>query len=305
MAKWNGSAWSALGSGMNDYVHALAVDGSGNLYAGGDFTTAGGNAANRVAKWDGSAWSALGSGTNSYVYALALDGSGNLYAGGEFTTAGGKLSYYIGRWTALPLPRHLGSDRLLHGPAHEREHRPRRPLLRAVHLAGPDVDERTDANRGPDSDNDLTQFRVTGDASNIYFLARFQDITDADYPYLAVAVDTTLDTSGQVWLGDDSDTMVSGSAAWEREIVVNLGKTGYYDPAWNWTNAGTSYISAADDTIEISMPWSALGVTPPGKLRFTVFVGEHAGYGALTEVVQIRLPGRRDLDRRSDREYLA
>ena len=43
-------------------VNALAVDGAGNLYAGGCFTTAGGVAANNVAKWDGSAWSALGSG---------------------------------------------------------------------------------------------------------------------------------------------------------------------------------------------------------------------------------------------------
>ena len=35
IAKWNGSSWSALGSGMNgDCVYALAVSGS-DLYAGG------------------------------------------------------------------------------------------------------------------------------------------------------------------------------------------------------------------------------------------------------------------------------
>ena len=41
IAKWNGSSWSALGSGMNGWVSALAVLGS-DLYVGGDFTTAGG-----------------------------------------------------------------------------------------------------------------------------------------------------------------------------------------------------------------------------------------------------------------------
>ena len=34
IAKWDGSAWSALGSGMDGAVYALAVSGT-NLYAGG------------------------------------------------------------------------------------------------------------------------------------------------------------------------------------------------------------------------------------------------------------------------------
>ena len=69
-------------------------------YAGGDFTTAGGVTANRIAKWDGttSSWSALGSGMNSTVRALAVDGGGNLYAGGDFTTAGGVTANYIAKW---------------------------------------------------------------------------------------------------------------------------------------------------------------------------------------------------------------
>ena len=90
IAKWNGSSWSPLGSGMNDgygvSVIALTVfdDGSGPaLYAGGYFTTAGGVAANYIAKWNGSSWSALGSGMNGGVVALTAfdDGSGPaLYA---------------------------------------------------------------------------------------------------------------------------------------------------------------------------------------------------------------------------------
>lgn len=98
IAYWNGSIWSALGTGMNSSVNALAWDGI-NLYAGGFFTTAGGVTANRIARWDGSVWSSLGTGMNNSVRALAWDGN-NLYAGGDFTTAGTCTSgcNRIARW---------------------------------------------------------------------------------------------------------------------------------------------------------------------------------------------------------------
>ena len=104
IARWDGSRWWAVGSGMNLIVRALTVfdDGSGPaLYAGGDFTTAGGVAASRVARWDGSSWSALGAGTNGGVHALAVhdDGAGPaLYAGGMFTSAGGVASTRVAKW---------------------------------------------------------------------------------------------------------------------------------------------------------------------------------------------------------------
>lgn len=50
IAKWDGSAWSALGWGMIGAVRALAVDSSGHLYAGGIFTTAGGKVSAYLAK---------------------------------------------------------------------------------------------------------------------------------------------------------------------------------------------------------------------------------------------------------------
>ena len=52
IAMWNGSNWSALGSGMggsHPSVSALAVSGS-DLYAGGEFTMAGGKVSAYVAK---------------------------------------------------------------------------------------------------------------------------------------------------------------------------------------------------------------------------------------------------------------
>src|SRR2546426_3380503 len=82
---------------MNDGVLALAVSGS-DLYAGGEFTTAGGSAANYIAKWNGSSWAALGSGIDSgLVSALAVSGS-DLYAGGYFGSAGGSAANSIAKW---------------------------------------------------------------------------------------------------------------------------------------------------------------------------------------------------------------
>ena len=63
--------WQSLGSGMDSYVRALAIY-NGELIAGGDFFTAGGQGASRVARWDGGAWQSLGSGMNNSVQALAV-----------------------------------------------------------------------------------------------------------------------------------------------------------------------------------------------------------------------------------------
>ena len=101
IAKWDGTAWSSLGTGpangLNGKVHALAVAGNGDVYAGGYFTQAGGIPANHVAKWDGTTWSALGAGTNGPVHALAVNGP-DLYAGGVFNTAGGTAANRVARW---------------------------------------------------------------------------------------------------------------------------------------------------------------------------------------------------------------
>lgn len=96
IAKWDGSEWSALGSGMDSTVNALMVF-DGNLYAGGSFTTAGGNTAHCIAKWDGNEWSALGAGMDSDVTSFAVY-DGGLYAGGYFTTAGDNPASRIAKW---------------------------------------------------------------------------------------------------------------------------------------------------------------------------------------------------------------
>jgi hypothetical protein len=128
--------WVSLGSGMSGEVRALVKSGN-SLYAGGEFTTAGGVLVNNIATWNGNAWSALGSGLSyaGEVWALAVretrlyagtanvfncDGSGwadvgwtggvnpeiralavngtNLYAGGSFTSVAGAAASDIATW---------------------------------------------------------------------------------------------------------------------------------------------------------------------------------------------------------------
>ena len=101
IAKWDGSTWWGLGTGMDGTVNALAVSGT-NLYAGGLFTLAGGNSAQNIAKWDGAHWWALGTGMDYTVLALAVSGT-NLYAGGFFNYATNGTSTavsadYIASW---------------------------------------------------------------------------------------------------------------------------------------------------------------------------------------------------------------
>lgn len=119
LARWNGTEWSALTgpdatglSGFSRRVRALAVfdDGSGDgpsLFAGGEFFTAGGVVANRIAKWNGSEWSALAdpgaAGVDFPIFTMAAfgDESGNgpaLYVGGDMQTAGDIHAGRMARW---------------------------------------------------------------------------------------------------------------------------------------------------------------------------------------------------------------
>ena len=90
IAKWDGSAWSALGGGAQNTVFAIAVSGS-DVYVGGLFTSVYSSGTTevdgtlRIAKWNGSAWSALGGGAQSSVYAIAVSGS-DVYVGGAFSS---------------------------------------------------------------------------------------------------------------------------------------------------------------------------------------------------------------------------
>ena len=139
VAKWNGSAWSALGSNgsgdgaLNNWVQALAIDGT-NVDVGGWFTDAGGVAtADYVSQWNGSSWSGLGSDGSGggaiapspeapapVVFALAVSGT-DLFVGGSFIdVAGISEADVIAKWSGGAWSN-LGSngtnDGAIFGPA--------------------------------------------------------------------------------------------------------------------------------------------------------------------------------------------
>lgn len=110
VAKWNGSSWSALGTGMDDYINDLVSfdeDGSGpnppRLFVGGYFLQAGDQEIHYLARWDGAIWTDVGGfdALNEHVHSFQVfdDGSGMaLYVGGNFNIVGGQVARYIARW---------------------------------------------------------------------------------------------------------------------------------------------------------------------------------------------------------------
>lgn len=119
IARWNpaaGGSWETF-KGLYGYVHALALDDAGTLYAGGAFSKACANAScsslgldvNNVARWDNSGdWLPLGTGTavgvtGGAVHALVwwyqpLVDKNFLVAGGYFTAAGGNPVNSLALW---------------------------------------------------------------------------------------------------------------------------------------------------------------------------------------------------------------
>ncbi len=131
IARWDGANWRRLGDGVSGAVYALTTwdpDGAGplaaRLVAAGDFATAGGQPANRVAQWDGSTWQPIGNGLDAWATSLTTwdpDDSGPqapvLVAAGAFRTAGGLSVERVAWWNgSLWLPFDGGIEGFYNGP---------------------------------------------------------------------------------------------------------------------------------------------------------------------------------------------
>lgn len=116
IAKWNGSAWSALDSGIESTgeVNTMLYR-SGTLFVGGSFNTAGGMTVNNITSWNGSNWGALigpsTAGTNGSVFDLTYDFANNLlFAGQDGQQAGGTDALYASKWDGSNWGPVYGSD---------------------------------------------------------------------------------------------------------------------------------------------------------------------------------------------------
>jgi hypothetical protein len=105
IASWDGTNWSALGSGLSgSFTPGVAISAKavamfgGNLYAGGNFTNAGGMPATGIAYWDGNNWNPLDNGVDGIVRALAPAYGSYIYVGGAFLNADGLPSQGVAYW---------------------------------------------------------------------------------------------------------------------------------------------------------------------------------------------------------------
>jgi len=104
IAMWNGSAWSALGTGMNGAVYEIELSSSSIIYVCGLFTTGNGVTLNRIGYWNGTTFVAMGGGADALVASMALDAAQNLYIAGSFTVTpvAGRVAKWDGAtWVGL------------------------------------------------------------------------------------------------------------------------------------------------------------------------------------------------------------
>lgn len=101
VARWDGSQWHALGSGVfnggsGQSVYAVATLDT-DVYVAGVFKSASGVNATNLARWDGAQWHAMGGGPFGSCSALTVVGT-TIYTAGNFTNLSGVPARHVARW---------------------------------------------------------------------------------------------------------------------------------------------------------------------------------------------------------------
>lgn len=113
IAHWDGSVWSALGTGLSGvfmgqpWVSSLLLLPGGEVLAGGSFSDAGGHSVKSLAKWDGTSWSDVGGGVLGTVWCMTRASTGSLFVGGDFSVTTGtfQTASNIAEWNGTQWKR--------------------------------------------------------------------------------------------------------------------------------------------------------------------------------------------------------
>jgi len=103
-AKWNGTQWSEVGGGVNDWIRDMDTDEQGNIYVTGFFDTVGTVGAKGIARWDGNTWHQLASGISPFAGSSQPDVrsveiiNNDVYITGAFTLAGNTQVSSVAKW---------------------------------------------------------------------------------------------------------------------------------------------------------------------------------------------------------------
>ncbi len=103
IARWNGSAWQPLGTGLSgtfSYARAL-LEHNSELIVAGEFFSAGGVNSTNIARWDGTSWGALGTGLSGTTVRALATHKGELFAAGLLTAYKGIAKWDGTQWTSV------------------------------------------------------------------------------------------------------------------------------------------------------------------------------------------------------------
>lgn len=100
IAKWNGTSWTALGSGIIGSIRSIAIIGN-DIYVGGDFNSpVSDGLARNVAKWNGTTWTRMnnGLGGGTHIIRSVFVYNNEVFATGGFNTADGSPTTGTAKW---------------------------------------------------------------------------------------------------------------------------------------------------------------------------------------------------------------
>jgi len=207
----------------NNTVDAIARDGNGVIYLGGDFTYAGYLSGHGVPISASSGHPGAYPVVNGAIYAAAADGSGGFYIGGDFTLVDGqtrnRLAHILADGTLDPgwspaadnvvLALAVSGSTIYVGGAFTNITTAANGMQARHYLAAILSDGSLDLGWDPNADNAVRALAVSG--TTVYAGGNFTLIGGVAYNHL-VAIDATTGSADSLWVPDPDGTTVNALA---------------------------------------------------------------------------------------------